>query len=80
MPTAQDVQGWIAEGLKCEHVDVYGPDGVHFEALVVSSLFDGLSRIKQHQLVYRALGQRMESEIHALALKTMTPSEFSARQ
>lgn len=51
-------------------------DGVHFEAVVVSPAFDGLSRVRQHQLVYSALGERMGREIHALALKTYTPATW----
>ncbi|MCY4324879.1 MAG: BolA/IbaG family iron-sulfur metabolism protein [Betaproteobacteria bacterium] len=76
MPSAEDVRDWIAAGLECEHLDVYGPDGVHFEALVVSSAFVGVNRVGQHRLVYKALAGRMEEQIHALALKTMTPEEY----
>ena len=50
-------------------------DGDHYAAKVVSSAFKGLSRVKQHQLVYGALRQELASEaIHALALHTSTPS------
>ena len=49
--------------------------GDHLQVRVVSSLFAGLTRIKQHQLVYGALRQELASEaIHALALQTSTPS------
>jgi len=49
--------------------------GDHLQVTVVSSAFDGLSRIKQHQLVYGALRQELASEaIHALALHTSTPA------
>jgi stress-induced morphogen len=48
--------------------------GDHLQVRVVSSAFDGLSRIRQHQLVYGALRQELASEaIHALALQTSTP-------
>ena len=43
-------------------------DGEHFSAQVVSSAFEGLSRVRQHQLVYQSLGDHMRSDIHALAL------------
>ena len=47
----------------------------HLQVTVVSSVFDGLSLVKQHQLVYSALKEELASEaIHALALKTETPS------
>lgn len=49
--------------------------GDHLQVKVVSSAFAGLNRIRQHQLVYRALRQELASEaIHALALQTSTPS------
>ena len=47
----------------------------HLQVTVVSSEFNGLSLVKQHQLVYSALKEELASEaIHALALKTETPS------
>lgn len=49
--------------------------GDHLQVKVVSSAFSGLNRIRQHQLVYRALRQELASEaIHALALQTSTPT------
>lgn len=48
--------------------------GDHLQVIVVSSAFAGLSRVKQHQLVYGALRSELASEaIHALALQTSTP-------
>lgn len=49
-------------------------DGDHYRAKVTSTAFAGLSRVKQHQLVYAALGGRMGGELHALALETATPA------
>ena len=47
----------------------------HLQVTVISSMFDGLSLVKQHQLVYSALKEELASEaIHALALKTESPS------
>ena len=47
----------------------------HLQVTVISSEFNGLSLVKQHQLVYSALKEELVSEaIHALALKTVTPS------
>ena len=48
-------------------------DGDHYSAMVVSSAFQGKSRVQQHQMVYEALGGRMGGELHALALQTSTP-------
>jgi stress-induced morphogen len=42
----------------------------HFQALVVTSVFEGKSRVEQHRLVYAALGELMHKDIHALALTT----------
>lgn len=68
----------IRAGLDVTHVEVRG-DGTHFEAVIVSPQFAGLTRIKQHQLVYGALGDRMREEIHALSMRTLTPEEWAAR-
>ena len=48
-------------------------DGDHLAATVVCEQFRGLSRVRQHQLVYAALGSRMGTELHALALQTSAP-------
>ena len=50
-------------------------DGDHYRARIVSEAFRGLSRVRQHQLVYQALGGRVGGEIHALALETLAPPE-----
>jgi acid stress-induced BolA-like protein IbaG/YrbA len=76
LPTPEDVKRYIANGLACEHLEVQG-DGQHFEAVIVSSAFDGKSRVQRHQLVYAALGERMRAEVHALSMKTLTPAEWS---
>lgn len=55
------------------HVDDLAGDGDHYRARIVSTAFRGLSRIKQHQLVYSALKGRMGGELHALALETAAP-------
>jgi acid stress-induced BolA-like protein IbaG/YrbA len=69
------IEGWIREGLSCEHVAVQG-DGHHFEAVIVSPAFRGRSRVQQHQQVYAALGERMGAEIHALSMQTYTPEDW----
>jgi acid stress-induced BolA-like protein IbaG/YrbA len=68
----------IRAGLAVTHVEVSG-DGAHFEAVIVSPKFAGLNRVRQHQLVYAALGDRMREEIHALSMKTFSPEEWAAR-
>ena len=48
-------------------------DGDHYAATVVSSAFKGISRVKQHQIVYAALQGHMGGALHALALQTSAP-------
>ncbi len=74
-PTPQQVRDFIAAGLACEHLEVEG-DGRHFFATIVSVDFEGLSRVRRHQRVYSALGDRMREQIHALSMKTFTPAEY----
>jgi acid stress-induced BolA-like protein IbaG/YrbA len=76
MVTPQSIEQSIAAGLPCDHLTVSG-DGAHFEALIVSAAFAGLSRVRRHQLVYAALGDRMREEVHALSMTTLTPDEWA---
>jgi stress-induced morphogen len=52
----------------------------HYEAVVVSSAFEGRGLIEQHRLVYGALGDAVGTSIHALALKTYTPAAWARVQ
>ena len=79
MVTTEQVRNYIEQHLACEQIEVTG-DGQHFEALIVSTLFRGKSRVQRHQLVYGVLGDRMREEIHALSMKTLTPDEFEAER
>ena len=62
------------------HVEVKDLTGTkdHFEAVIVADAFDGLSRVKQHQLVYGALGALMDGPVHALTFKTFTPARWES--
>ncbi len=69
---ATDIEALIVAGIpgaRVEITDLAG-DGDHYAARVVSASFSGLSRIKQHQAVYAALGERMGGVLHALQLTT----------
>ena len=79
MTTPESIKTAIEAGLACERVEVTG-DGQHFQALIVSNTFEGLSKVRRHQLVYGALGDRMRDEIHALSMITLTPAEWMQRQ
>lgn len=79
MTTPEQLQGYIQNGMSCDHVAVTG-DGAHFEAVIVSPLFRDKSRVQRHQIVYKALGDRMREEIHALSMQTLTPEDWAGRQ
>jgi acid stress-induced BolA-like protein IbaG/YrbA len=78
MLSANELKTYITNSLACEHIEVRGDDGQHFEALIVSPSFVGKNMVQQHQLVYQALGDRMRSEIHALSMRTFTPEAWQA--
>jgi len=72
---AAEIEALIVAALpdaRVEITDLAG-DGDHYSARVVSAAFAGLSRVRQHQMVYDALGGRMGGALHALALTTATP-------
>jgi acid stress-induced BolA-like protein IbaG/YrbA len=69
------VQNLIRQGMPEAKVEVSGPDGVHFEALVVSPAFAGKLPLARHRMVYATLGDLMGGAIHALSLRTLTPDE-----
>jgi acid stress-induced BolA-like protein IbaG/YrbA len=79
MVSPAQLRQYIAQGLECEHLEVSG-DGAHFEAVIVSAAFRGKTRVQQHQLVYRALGERMREEIHALSMQTYSPEDWAERR
>ncbi len=72
---ALQIQQLIEAGLPGAQAQVEGADGVHFEATVVSESFRGKLPLARHRMVYATLGGRMGGEIHALALRTLTPEE-----
>jgi BolA protein len=91
-----DRRGHIEARLRAElaarHVDVVDESdrhaghagaasgGGHFRATVVSDRFEGLSRVARQRLVYGVLAAEMKSEIHALALRTLTPAEWASER
>jgi acid stress-induced BolA-like protein IbaG/YrbA len=79
---ATEIEQMIASALPGAHVEVkdYTGGGDHFEALVVSPAFEGKSLVQRHQLVYKALGDAMRVRVHALTLKTLTPSQYETRR
>lgn len=51
--------------------------GGHYNVTIIAEQFEGKSMVQRHQLVYRALGNMMKNEIHALGINALTPSENS---
>jgi acid stress-induced BolA-like protein IbaG/YrbA len=75
---AQRVGELIQAGIPSAQVRVESDDNVHFAARIVAAQFAGLRPIARHQLVYRALGELMGREIHALSIEALTPDEAGA--
>lgn len=73
-----EIKSLIEQHLPEAKADVQTDGQGHYEAVVVSSAFEGKRSIARHQLVYGTLGQRVGREIHALAIKTFTPEEWKA--
>ncbi len=72
---AADIEAAIVAALPDAVVTItdLAGDGDHYAARVVSAAFAGLPRVRQHQLVYNALGGRMGGVLHALQLTTAAP-------
>ncbi len=72
---AAEIEGLIKAALPdaVVTIDDLAGDGDHYSARVVSAAFAGVPRVRQHQMVYDALGGRMGGLLHALALTTAAP-------
>lgn len=87
-PTAQQIETLLREKLaptkmelQDESVQHSGHAGAatgggHYSLLVVSGEFRGKNTVERHRLIYACLGDLMQQEIHALAMKTYTPEEW----
>jgi stress-induced morphogen len=75
MPSPDELKARIVASLPDASVEVSDLTGTkdHFQAKVVSTAFEGVSRVEQHKMVYAALGELMKGPIHALALTTRAP-------
>ena len=74
----ESVKELIANAIPDAKIEVIDTTGTkdHFSAVVISSSFEGLSLIDQHKQVYKAVGEHMTKEIHALQLKTFSPEQW----
>jgi BolA protein len=92
MSVQQNVESMLRDKLAPEHLEVVNESHMHsvakgsethFKVIVVSPIFEGVSAVKRHQLVYGALGEMMgkkpsQGGIHALAITSRTPAEWAA--
>jgi stress-induced morphogen len=76
MPSADELKERIEQALPGANVLVVDTTGGgdHFRAEVVSERFEGLTRIQQHKLIYDVFGDEVGGAIHALSIRTQTPS------
>jgi acid stress-induced BolA-like protein IbaG/YrbA len=75
----EEIEQIIESGIEGCKVTVTG-DGSKYEATVISDVFEGLSMVKKHQLVYALVNEHIASgAIHALSIKAYTPAEWEAR-
>ena len=79
---AKEVESLIRQGIPDALVEVTDTTGGgdHFEALIVSTLFEGKGLVERHQTVYKALGDAMRVRVHALSLRTLTPAQYENRR
>lgn len=77
--SAEEIKKRIEAGLPGAEASISG-SGDKFDAIVVSSAFEGKNMVQQHQLVYGTLGTLMQDNvIHALSLRTYTPEQWSSQ-
>jgi BolA protein len=93
MNTHETITRRMTENLSVQHLEVRDDShkhaghneaaksgGTHFSVLIVSTDFEGMTRIARHQKVYALFKDIMPTPLHALALKTLTPDEFQNLQ
>ena len=90
-PRTQAIERALKDSLQATHVEIVDQSahhedhvgaiggGGHFQVVVVSERFRGLSRLEAQRLVYAAVGDLMTQEIHALVTRTMTPEQWTER-
>ena len=78
----KEVESLIRQGIPDALVEVRDTTGGgdHFDALIVSTVFEGKGLVERHQTVYKALGDAMRVRVHALSLRTLTPAQYENRR
>jgi len=72
----KSIEELIKNHIKCHHVQVESDDLTHFTAVIVSDEFINQSKLNRHRLVYAALGDHMQSDIHAFSFQSYTKEEY----
>jgi len=78
--TPEQIAALIRAALPQSQVEILSDDNTHFSARLIGAEFEGLRPLARHQLVYRALGEAMGREIHALTIEAYTPQEWATRR
>lgn len=80
MQIEDQVKAALEDALSYEHLFVQG-EGSHFQVIVVSDTFEGMSRVKKQQLVYKPLSDHIkDGSVHALSIKAFTPDEWQKQK
>ncbi len=81
MISAQKIQSLVEAALPGSQVQAEDTTGTHdhFQMIVVSPAFEGKGMVERHRMIYAILGAAVGGAIHALSLKTLTPSEAEKR-
>ncbi len=76
--TLEDIKNLIETSIPQSTVYVLDPmnDGQHLQSIVISPAFEGMMLIKQHQMVMKPLKEALATSVHAMGLKTFTPSQW----
>ena len=73
--TPTEIEQLIIAGLPGCKAVVRSDDNTHFEAVIISTDFEGKRPLQRHQMIYRTLGDAMGGDIHALSIEALTPDE-----
>ena len=80
MPDVENIKSCLAMHFSDGEVHVSGDDGRHFQVVVISDDFVGKNRVQQHQAVYKALGDQVGKDIHAVSISTYTCEKWQQQK
>lgn len=86
--TTEVIRKLLTDSLKPEQIEIIdnsavhaghigAQSGGHYHVTIVSDAFEGMTLVQRHQLIYKALGDMMKQQIHALGINAMSPSEYT---